>query len=336
MKRIAIALPLVALTMLAACGGSSAPRAFDLSRSTPDLKGRVLHLVNSAPPDVSDTVIYLTVKKLREWGATVTLDNVQGDPVAVKAVLAGSDDVATRSSTAPDISSGLIAFGPSQPHVDYFLVTSKSITKIDQLKGHNFAVSNTGGIEAAMYHAEMALHKINEKDVPLIISGTAAVRVQAMLAGRIDATFAHADGYLTLKEAGLNAVATVAKDIPDLAAGFWSARQSWLDANADLAVALDMAWLWAAHVFQTDEKAFIAATQEYTKNVQPDSYYDAYYRIVKAANTWPDDGGGFSEESLNYNAKLAYDTRATDKLAALADWATTKYWKQAVSNVLHK
>ena len=333
MRKLALALVVL---FVAGCGGSAAPKAFDLSSATPNLKGRTIRMVNSAPPDVSDTIIYLTVKKLREWGATVTLDNVQGDPTAVKAVLGGSADIATRSSTAPDINSGMVAFGPSQPHVDYFLVTTSSIKTIDQLKGHNFAVSNTGGIEAAMYHAELAAHKINEKDVPLIISGTAAVRVQAMLAGKIDATFSHADGWLTLKEHGLNSVATVAKDVPDLAAGYWSAQASWIQQNPDLAVAVDMAWLWASHIFQTDEKAFIAATQEYTKNAQPDSYYDAYYKIVKAANTWPDDGSGFNDESLTYNETLAFDTKATDKQPAVADWSTTKYWKQAVSNVLHK
>lgn len=327
---------LVSAALLGACGGSPAPKAYDLTQATPNLAGKTIRMVNSAPPDVSDTVIYLAVKKLRQWGATVTLDNVQGDPVAVKAVLGGSADVATRSSTAPDINSGLVAFGPSQPHVDYFLVTAASIKTIEQLKGHSFAVSNTGGIEAAMYHAEMALHKLNEKDVPLMISGGAAVRVQALLAGKLDATFAHADGYLTLKDHGLNSVATVARDVPDLAAGYWSAQSSWLQANPDLAVAIDMAWLWAAHIFQTDEKAFIAATQEYAKGTQPDSYYDAYYKIVKPANTWPDDGSGFSDEAIAYNQKLAVDTKATDKQVPASEWSTTKYWTQAVKNVLRR
>ena len=91
-------------------------------------------------------------------------------------MLGGSADVATRSSTAPDINSGLVAFGPSQPHVDYFLVTASSIKTIDQLKGHGFAVSNTGGIEVAMYHAEMALPKLNEKYWSTTKSWTQAVR----------------------------------------------------------------------------------------------------------------------------------------------------------------
>jgi ABC-type nitrate/sulfonate/bicarbonate transport system substrate-binding protein len=281
-------------------------------------------------------VLYLTIQNLKAWGATVTLDNVQGDPNAVRAVLSGQADVAMRSSAAPNISSGLYAFGPSHPHVDYFMVAAKNITSIDQLPGHKFAVSNTGGIEATMYHAEMALHKIPEDKVPLTISGSAAARVDAMLAGRIDATFAHADGWLTLKEKGYNSIATVAKDLPDLAAGYFSGKLSWIQANPDLVVAIDMAWLKAAHVFQTDPKAYLTAAQEYTSRAHDDSYVDQYYKIAKAANIWPDDGTGFSDEVLNYNAKNAFNTKATDKDAALQDWTVTTGWKQAIKNVLHK
>jgi len=334
MKRL---ICLAIVFVVAACGGAPATSPSPEAAGTPNLKGKTLRFANSAPPDVTDTVIYSTLQILRGWGAEVSLQNVQGDPTAVRAVRSGQADVASRPSVGALINGGLVAFGVSHPRVDYFMVGSKNITDIKQLPGHNFAVSNTGGIEALMYHSVLAVHKIPESQVPMAPAGGASARVQALLAGRIDATFAHADGWLELEQHGFHQLAVVAKDVPRLAAGYWAAKPGWLKENPDVALAIDEAWLKAAHQFQTDKKAWIAMGQEYTKHQFPDSHFEEYHKIAKAANFWPDDGTGFTADDLQYNLELAVTGKiVTSRPAALSDWANLTPWKQAVKVVLHK
>lgn len=327
--------------VLASCGGGTAGKSPGAETSaTPKLQGKTIRFANSAPPDVTDTVIYSTLQILKSWGADVALQNVQGDPTAVRAVLSGQADVASRPSVGALVNGGLVAFGVSHPRVDYFLVGAKNITSIDQLPGHKFAVSNTGGIEALMYHSVLAVHKIPESQVPMSTAGagTASQRVQAMLAGRLDATFVHADGWIDLEAHGLHKLATVAKDVPKLAAGYFAAKPAWIKENPDLAGAIDRAWLMAAHQFQTDKKGWISMAQEYTKNQSPDAHVEEYYRIAKEANFWPDDGAGFSEEELQYNLDLAVQGKiiTDNKPASLSDWANQTHWKQAMKAVLNK
>ena len=76
-----------ALTVLAACGGSTAnnnsassgytPSALHFKADgTPDLAGLTLHMGNAAgDATIGDTVVYLTVEQLKKWGATADLTN---------------------------------------------------------------------------------------------------------------------------------------------------------------------------------------------------------------------------------------------------------------------
>ncbi len=335
-----LAVSLITGILLASCGGGTVGKSPGAVTATPNLQGKTIRFANSAPPDITDTIIFSTLEILKSWGADVALQNVQGDPTAVRAVLSGQADVASRPSVGALVNGGLTAFGVSHPRVDYFLVGAKNITSIDQLPGHKFAVSNTGGIEALMYHSVLAVHKIPESQVPISIAGagTASQRVQAMLAGRLDATFVHADGWLELESHGINKLATVAKDVPKLAAGYFAAKPAWIRDNPDLATAIDQAWLKAAHQFQTDKKGWTSMAQQYTKNQSPDTHVEEYYKIAKEANFWPDDGTGFSADELQYNVDQAVQGKiiTDNKPASLSDWANQTYWKQAMKLVLNK
>lgn len=330
------ALLAAALCMLA-CGGGGGGAA---SQSTSpngglDLHGQTINFAVGSDPTVSDTTSYLVLQQLKALGASVKLINLTGDPDAVRTVLSGQADVGFVAASSI-INAHLVAFGPNQPRVDYFMVGGKGLTSISQLPGHTFAVSNTRGVEALMLRLELQRHRISLSSVSAVISGSSNARVQALAAGKVDATFAHFDGWMQLKPAGLHLLATVADDVPQLADSYMAAQQSWLSAHPQLAKAIDEAWLRAAHQFQTDQKAWVAAAQQYTNGVQPDSFVSQAYQTLRTADVWPADGSGFSAGALQYNENVANQTGATTTDPSLKAWTDTTPWDQAVQAVLHR
>lgn len=326
---------------LGAKGGSATHgtrNAFGSKFKHPNLRGQSITFIVGASPQASDTTFYEMTRILKSWGAHTHVINVDGDPLALRAVLAGSADVSAGTAST-FINGGLEVFGPNQPHVDYFMVGQSSVKNISQLTGHSFGVSNTQGLEALMLRLELAKHHIPLSSVNLQIAGSAGVRVSAMIAGRIDATFAHFDGWLTLKTQGkgVHILATVSKDIPQLADSFLAAKPSWLLAHPKLAIAIDEAYLFAAHFFKTNRKGWIAAADTYTGG-QAGTTADVLntYKTLKKANLFPDDGSGFSSKVLKFNENSAKAVGAiTGAAPPLSTWVITSYWNKAVKAVLH-
>lgn len=322
--------------LVVACGGGGGGTATGTTTGTPNLKGATLTFSIGSDPTISDTTAYLIVKQLRAWGATVTLDNLTGDPEAVRTILSGQAD-AGFVAVSSIANAGLTAFGPSAPRVDYFMVGGKNVSNISQLPGHSFALSNTHGLEALMLGALEAKYKIDPAKVNIVTSGGASVRGAALLAGKIDATFVHFDGWITLKANGFNQLSAVATDLPQLADSYMATTPAFLKAHPDLATAIDEAWLKAAHVFETSQADWVAAAQEYTKNAQPDADVIAAWTTLQSAKVWPDDGSGFNTADLQYNQDTGTKTGSITKTSiTLADWTDTTAWKAAVRAVLNK
>jgi ABC-type nitrate/sulfonate/bicarbonate transport system substrate-binding protein len=322
--------------MLLACGGSTgsgSPRTS--SNGTPDLSGETISFAIGSDPTVSDTTSYLVVRQLRAWGARVNLINLTGDPDAVRTVLSGQADVGF-VAVSSIINASLVAFGPNQPRVDYFMVGGRDLSSTSHLAGHTFAVSNTRGIEALMLRAELDKHRISLGKVSTIISGSSSARVQALAAGKVDATFAHFDGWIQLKPQGFHLLATVADDLPQLADSYMAATRSWLNSNPRLAQAVDEAWIHAAQEFETDPKAWADAAQAYTNHAQPDSFVSQAYQTLKAAQVWPDDGSGFSIKDAQYNEGVANQTGAITSNPEAKTWIDVAPWDRAVQARLHK
>ncbi len=330
--------PTTAASVAPSSGASVAASAAPSAAATfaaPNLTGKTIRMVIGAAPQLTDTPLYIIAKTLRSWGATVNITNVTGAPEADRLILAGGADIGNDPMNSL-VNAGLMAFGPAQPRVEYFMAGGKNVTSVQSLPGHVFGVSNTKGLEALMLAAEEAHYSIDPKSVTLQISGGASVRATELIAGKIDATFVHFDGWMTLQGQGFNLLATVANDIPQLADGFLDASPTWLQANPDVALAIDEAWIVAAQEFQNDETTWIADEQAYTKGADATAFVQNAWTILHAASVWPAAASAFSTDTITYNLQLAANTAGSLNASAppLSAMSTTQYWDQAVKALL--
>jgi ABC-type nitrate/sulfonate/bicarbonate transport system substrate-binding protein len=300
----------------------------------PNLKGQSITFIVAADPQISDVNFYDTIQILKSWGADVTLNHVTGEAVAMESLVSGGADIGEGQVDAAE-NAGAVIFGPKQPRTDYYMV-AKKLTKVSQLPGHSFAVSNTAGLENLMYHLELKKYKIPESKVPEVLSGGASVRGLAVSTGTVDATFIHFDGWLGLKGQGLHILTTVAKDLPKLSDSFTLAMPSWLNDHPDLAKAYDEAYIEAAKDFHNRPAYWAALDGAYTSNADPPKVVQGQYKQLLKANLWPDDGSGFGTKDLTFNESVVKSIGAINSPKPLAQWGTTKYWVAAVKAVLHK
>jgi ABC-type nitrate/sulfonate/bicarbonate transport system substrate-binding protein len=322
------------VVLVAGCGGAGGPGsapAMTLQTNpdgTPKLHGEKIRIAVGAAPAVGDARVQLMVNTLNQWGAKASVVNQTGDPAAVRVVLSGDAEIASIAVPGA-ISSGLKVFGPSQPRLDYDFVGAPGLKAITSLPGKTYGTSNTHGVEALSFSALLSKNKIDPASVTVISSGGAGERVSAMLAGRLDATFVHADAVRTLMDQGFNDLAKMSEAAPELADSFLSSSTRWLDTNPALAIAIDEAWIKAAQTFNTDKNAWVAAATSYSKVDKAEA--EANYDALKSADTFPAAKSAFSKDSAVAQEKLAAEVGAIKDAPPADKWLTTDAWDKATA-----
>jgi len=319
-----------------ATSASAKPAGSAAAVPGPNLKGMDFKMtLGAGAPHVADSETYIVVQMLKKWGATANLTLGSGNTPTL-AVVSGQEEVVAQGLSEM-INAGLTIIGPNQPHVDYVMV-SKSLKSVDQLPGHTFGLGGTKqGIDAVLLHAVLALHKIPVDKVQEVEIGSVANAVNAMIAGKLDAAFIHAD---TVKKAqqqgGLNILATASKDVSWSADSFMAAKPDWLKANHAKAVAIDEAYLAAAKIFNNDPKQWIAYAQEYTQHANTDQVISDAHDLFKTSNLWPDDAAAYSAAVLQRNWDAANTMKDIQGRGnrPLAQWSDVTAWQEAAKAML--
>jgi NitT/TauT family transport system substrate-binding protein len=122
------------------------------------------------------------------------------------AINSGPATIASRSQGADSI---IVAAAVNT--LPYSLVTAKGITKWDQLKGKKVAISRFGsGTDTAIRLVCKKFGLDPTKDIYIFQGGTQPVRLQALVAGAIDATLVSPPVDLTAKKQGLSILVNIA------------------------------------------------------------------------------------------------------------------------------
>ena len=122
------------------------------------------------------------------------------------AINSGPTTIASRTQGADSI---IVAAAVNT--LPYSLVTTKSITKWEQLKGKKVGISRFGsGTDTAIRLVSKRFGLDPMKDFIVLQGGTQPSRLQALLAGSLDATLVSPPLDLTAKKQGLNILVNVA------------------------------------------------------------------------------------------------------------------------------
>jgi ABC-type nitrate/sulfonate/bicarbonate transport system substrate-binding protein len=317
---------------VAGAAGTSSPAALAWNPDgTPNLHGLTIHMgVAAGDFHIADTVTYITVQKLKQWGANADLQLGNGNNTEL-AVVSGQLN-ATAGPMPTCLNAGLDIFGNNQVHVDYVMV-SKNLSSLAQLKGRLIGIATTDSTDNFLL--DNALNKVHltRSDVRIDLTGSSSASVNQMLLGRVDATFIHADALTKVNKAGhFNVLGATADIAPWYADSYFCATAGWLKGNPGTAEALDLAWLSAAKVFDTDPAAWVKYALDYTKHSQTNAEAMDAYNALKQSKAWPDDGSGMEFPVLEKNFEFAKQKGQIKGQGdrSIGQWAITVPWNEAV------
>jgi ABC-type nitrate/sulfonate/bicarbonate transport system substrate-binding protein len=301
------------------------------AQGLPDLKGSSLTMGNAAgDATIGDTVIYLVPQILKQWGAQTNFQLGNGNNTEL-AVVSGQL-VSTAGPLDACIDAGLSVFGPNQVHVDYLLVSNKTTT-VQGLKGKTIALATAVSPDQNLLTLALEHAGMSRSDVNTFISGANGASVSAMVQGKVDAAWVHADALLQLRQHGtFNVLATGAQTAPFSADSYLCAKPDWLAANPGTAEAIDLAWIMAANTFNKNENGWVQAAQAYTKGADSVASNQAAYQALKQADPWSlSSNAHFTTSDLqqNFDQLKAAGTIKGQGDRPISQWLDTGPWSKA-------
>ena len=201
--------------------------------------------------------------------ADTPMSQVAGAAV-VNSVLAGSDAV-------------LIVGGITS--LNYYLMAQPKIKTAEQLKGGSVAISRFGS--ASDFIARFALSKIGltpGKDVTLVQIGSTGARMDATLAGRVQATVINPPASFIGQKRGM----TVLADLPKLGLVYQhtsaATTRKYIRENPDIVRRYVKSQVEAVHRIYTDKEISIKALSKYFgRGVEPDILEKTWANLLNEA-----------------------------------------------------
>lgn len=335
---VALATAALVLGPVAVSGASKKGRAAGghsifSKTGAPNLKGVTIDDgKGSASPQPSDTVAYIQQQILIKWGATSPKLTNSSGPSLAAAVAAGKLTVCAGPFSA-FVDSHLLTFGPSQSRLDYVLLVKPSIRSVSQLKGKIFAVTEHGSEDDVLLTQFLRQKGLSASQVHVVDTGSYPSVLTSFISGSADAIFAHAADTLTIKQkhVGYRVLTSSSKIAPLSFDSVMAARPGWVKSHEQVATAIDLAWLYAAKIADTDPGLWVRYSKAYVGGAFAKSYVKAAYSAYKATHAWPDNKSGFTARALVENYKLGVaGGNITMKGLKLGDYATMRPWESAI------
>jgi NitT/TauT family transport system substrate-binding protein len=165
---------------------------------------------------VTDSVVRLadTLGYYKAHGVKVTIIALQGTPQAVAALNSGDvdlADIAVDASLRLRATNGvaLRAVVSSTLGPPYLIAVKQDIKNVAGLAGRSFAIADNGSLDHNLTRAVLAKMGVKADAVQFVSIGAPAARVQALAAGRIDATTVSYGSFLPVaKTPGLSVLVT--------------------------------------------------------------------------------------------------------------------------------
>lgn len=318
MKRTAIASFLSAVLALAATSAvgltsaGAAPGHHSKSKSStvkftksgqPTLKGMTIAVGNAAgSAHIGDTNVHDLVGFLKKWGANATQTNASHNAVEL-AVESGSLDVAV-GPLPTEVDAGLVTFGPNQARLTDELLGKSTIKSLKDLKGKTIAYCCTASPDGVLLNAVLKKAHLSKSQVHLLATGASTASLNALIAGQVTAAFTAAGGLPTAANS-FKPLTNATKLVPEYADSFMAATPAWLKSHKAEAVAVDLAWLASAKVFNGSESQWVKNAATYTSNADTTAQYQTAWKQLKVLAGWPVTAKTYTATAVKFNLAIA-------------------------------
>jgi NitT/TauT family transport system substrate-binding protein len=189
-------------SLLAAAAATFVAVGPALSQPLLELK---LAVADESVNPVTDSALKLadTLGVYKAHGLDVTIVVLQGTPQAVAALNAGHVDVADiaidatlRLRASNNVAlRGVVSSTLGPP---YLIAAKSDIKSVKDLVGRSFAIADTGSLDHSLTRVVLQTMGVNPDGPQFVGIGAPAVRVQALAAGRVDATTVSYGTYLPI------------------------------------------------------------------------------------------------------------------------------------------
>lgn len=278
------------------------------------------------PTPVTSYMLPYLIPKDQGWfdqrGVEIEEIYVSGDANAARAMLSGGADVAlVGMHTLFDLAingAAVKSFLSWQPIVDYLIVAKKGrATSIKELGGTIISAGSPAEMSTAIPRLMLKKHGVDPASARFVNIGGHAARLQAVIAGKADATMVNT---MTAKRGELDGavtvLSTVSADFPNLGYGFLVANADTLKTDAKrraLQVLVEGSILGARRTLAEPD----LATQILHKRL-PDLPLELVLAVVQELNrmgVWGIDGG-LDPEIVRFTAEVERDLGSLSRLVA--------------------
>lgn len=142
--------------------------------------------------------------------------------------------------------------------MDLSLMSRQSFTTAESLRGAKIGVDAPDSGYAYVLYKILASHGLRRGiDYSVIVVGGTPIRLNALIAGTIDATLLNADSYVRARNVGINILGTVTDIAYPYLGSVAAANTNWLNAHSDIAVRFIRAYIsaqaWATNPANREE-----------------------------------------------------------------------------------
>jgi len=252
---------------------------------------------------------------------------VNGGATALRTFLSSNDEL-TMTSVGPSIIFNAIiqgakikSIGSWQPTVDYHIVAAKSVgTTLKDLQGKIFASADSSDNTAALPPMILKKHGIDTSGIRFVQVGGHPQRLQAVEAGKAQATIINTLTTLVGQSHGaINVVGKVAEDFPSIAYITTVAKDSDLADPAKrraLEIFLKGNIIGARYVMDHPDEA-AALLQKRVPDLDP-SLVKEVVRQLNAQNIWGVNGGN-SAEVYRFSSEIAKQLGVIEREVAVPE-----------------
>ncbi len=194
---------IVVLTLVAFLVPSNLPAA-DSSREMLKLR---LGLGSAPAPPLPNSVLWLA-KDLGFYareGLDVELNEFQGTPLAIAAMISGDVDVANISTSevirlTANKGQPMKAIHSPDARLYFLIAAREEFKSVASLQGRTFAVSRLGSVDHTLSTIALKALGLNPASLTVVAMGVPSTRAQALVAGRVDATSLSVGTWITIQK----------------------------------------------------------------------------------------------------------------------------------------